>query len=129
MIQLLKQNLIISMDVENLADGLKRATDIMLAGKKVIVCGYGDVGKGCAQSMAGYGARVYVTEIDPICALQAAMEGFSVVTMDEAASFGDIFVTSTGNCDIVAFNHMEKMKIMQFYVILVILMMRLMLPL
>ena len=97
--------------------------------KKVVVCGYGDVGKGCAQSMAGYGARVYVTEIDPICALQAAMEGFSVVTMDEAASFGDIFVTSTGNCDIVTFNHMEKMKIMQFYVILVILMMRLMLPL
>ena len=95
---------------ESLADGLKRATDIMLAGKKVVVCGYGDVGKGCAQSMAGYGARVYVTEIDPICALQAAMEGFSVVTMDEAASFGDIFVTSTGNCDIVTFNHMEKMK-------------------
>ncbi|MBI72669.1 MAG: adenosylhomocysteinase [Candidatus Marinimicrobia bacterium] len=95
---------------ESLADGLKRATDIMLAGKKVVVCGYGDVGKGCAQSMAGYGARVYVTEIDPICALQAAMEGFSVVTMDEAASYGDIFVTSTGNCDIVTFNHMEKMK-------------------
>ncbi len=95
---------------ESLADGLKRATDIMLAGKKVIVCGYGDVGKGCAQSMAGYGAVVYVTEIDPICALQAAMEGFSVVTMDEACSFGDIFVTATGNCDVVTGNHMEKMK-------------------
>ena len=95
---------------ESLADGLKRSLDIMVAGKTVLVCGYGDVGKGCAQSMAGYGARVYVTEIDPICALQAAMEGFSVVTMDEAASFGDIFVTSTGNCDIVTFNHMEKMK-------------------
>ncbi len=95
---------------ESLADGLKRATDIMLAGKKVVVCGYGDVGKGCAQSMAGYGARVYITEIDPICALQAAMEGFKVVTMDEAASYGDIFVTSTGNCDVVNFNHMSKMK-------------------
>ena len=95
---------------ESLADGLKRATDIMLAGKKVVICGYGDVGKGCAQSMAGYGAVVYVTEIDPICALQAAMEGFSVVTMDEACKFGDIFVTSTGNCDVVTGKHMEKMK-------------------
>ena len=95
---------------ESLADGLKRATDIMLAGKKVVICGYGDVGKGCAQSMAGYGARVYITEIDPICALQAAMEGFKVVTMDEAASYGDIFVTSTGNCDVVNFDHMSKMK-------------------
>ena len=95
---------------ESLADGLKRATDIMLAGKKVIVCGYGDVGKGCAQSMAGYGARVYVTEVDPICALQAAMEGFEVVTMDDASEYGDIFVTSTGNCDVVTFEHMKKMK-------------------
>ncbi len=95
---------------ESLADGLKRATDIMLAGKKVIICGYGDVGKGCAQSMAGYGARVYVTEVDPICALQAAMEGFEVVTMDDASEYGDIFVTSTGNCDVVTFEHMKKMK-------------------
>ena len=95
---------------ESLADGLKRATDIMLAGKKIIVCGYGDVGKGCAQSMAGYGARVYVTEVDPICALQAAMEGFEVVTMDDASEYGDIFVTSTGNCDVVTFEHMNKMK-------------------
>ena len=95
---------------ESLADGLKRATDIMLAGKKIIVCGYGDVGKGCAQSMAGYGARVYITEVDPICALQAAMEGFEVVTMDDASEYGDIFVTSTGNCDVVTFEHMNKMK-------------------
>ena len=95
---------------ESLADGLKRATDIMLAGKKIIICGYGDVGKGCAQSMAGYGARVYVTEVDPICALQAAMEGFQVVTMDDASEYGDIFVTSTGNCDVVTFEHMNKMK-------------------
>ena len=95
---------------ESLADGLKRATDIMLAGKKIIICGYGDVGKGCAQSMAGYGARVYITEVDPICALQAAMEGFEVVTMDDASEYGDIFVTSTGNCDVVTFEHMNKMK-------------------
>jgi adenosylhomocysteinase len=95
---------------ESLADGLKRATDIMLAGKKIVVCGYGDVGKGCAQSMQGYGAIVYVTEIDPICALQAAMEGFRVITMAEAAEFGDIFITSTGNCDVITGNHMEKMK-------------------
>tara|TARA_Y100000768_G_scaffold268917_1_gene205566 strand:+ start:2889 stop:4187 length:1299 start_codon:yes stop_codon:yes gene_type:complete len=95
---------------ESLADGIKRGTDIMLAGKKVVVCGYGDVGKGCAQSMQGYGARVYVTEIDPICALQAAMEGFRVVTMDEACEYGDIFVTATGNKDVVNRNHMEKMK-------------------
>ena len=95
---------------ESLADGLKRATDIMLAGKKVVVCGYGDVGKGCAQSMQGYGAVVYVTEVDPICALQAAMEGFTVVTMDEACTFGDIFVTATGNRDVVIGKHMEKMK-------------------
>ena len=95
---------------ESLADGIKRATDIMLAGKKVIVCGFGDVGKGCAQSMRGYGAIVYITEIDPICALQASMEGYHVVTMDEACKFGDIFVTSTGNCDVVTSNHMDKMK-------------------
>jgi len=95
---------------ESLADGIKRATDIMLAGKKVVVCGFGDVGKGCAQSMSGYGAVVYVTEIDPICALQAAMEGYQVVTMEEACSFGDIFVTSTGNCDVVTGVHMKKMK-------------------
>ena len=95
---------------ESLADGLKRATDIMLAGKKVIVCGYGDVGKGCAQSMSGYGAIVEVTEIDPICALQAAMEGYNVVTMDQACKYGDIFVTATGNCDVITSAHMEKMK-------------------
>ncbi len=95
---------------ESLADGIKRATDVMLAGKKVVVCGYGDVGKGCAQSMRGYGAQVFVTEIDPICALQAAMEGFSVVTMDDACEWGDIFVTATGNTDIILGSHMEKMK-------------------
>ena len=95
---------------ESLADGIKRATDIMLAGKKVVVCGYGDVGKGCAQSMQGYGAQVYVTEIDPICALQAAMEGFSVIDMDEACQYGDIFVTSTGNKHVVNQHHMLKMK-------------------
>ena len=95
---------------ESLADGIKRATDKMLAGKKVVICGYGDVGKGCAQSMAGYGMQVFVTEIDPICALQAAMEGFSVITMDQACEFGDIFVTTTGNCDVVTGDHMERMK-------------------
>ena len=95
---------------ESLADGIKRGTDIMIAGKKVVVCGYGDVGKGCAQSMQGYGARVYITEIDPICALQASMEGFKVVTMDEACEYGDIFVTATGNKDVVNKFHMEKMK-------------------
>jgi len=95
---------------ESLADGIKRATDIMLAGKKVVICGYGDVGKGCAQSMLGYGAQVFVTEIDPICALQAAMEGYAVVTMDDASKYGDIFVTTTGNCDVVTFNHMKNMK-------------------
>ncbi len=95
---------------ESLADGIKRATDVMLAGKKVVVCGFGDVGKGCAQSMSGYGAQVFVTEIDPICALQAAMEGFSVVTMDEACNWGDIFVTATGNRDIIMGSHMAKMK-------------------
>ncbi len=95
---------------ESLADGIKRATDIMIAGKVVVVCGYGDVGKGCAQSMRGFGARVIVTEIDPICALQAAMEGYEVSTMDEMASVGDIFVTATGCCDVVTGAHMEQMK-------------------
>ena len=95
---------------ESLADGIKRATDIMLAGKKVIVCGYGDVGKGCAQSMQGYGAQVYVTEIDPICALQAAMEGYAVVDMNDACEYGDIFVTATGNKHVINKNHMMKMK-------------------
>jgi len=95
---------------ESLADGIKRATDVMIAGKVVVVCGYGDVGKGCAHSMKGFGARVLVTEIDPIIALQAAMEGFQVVTLEEAASIGDIFVTATGCCDVVTGEHMKKMK-------------------
>ena len=95
---------------ESLADGIKRATDVMLAGKKVVVCGFGDVGKGCAQSMQGYGAQVFVTEIDPICALQAAMEGYAVVTMDDACNWGDIFVSATGNRDVITGRHMEKMK-------------------
>lgn len=95
---------------ESLADGIKRATDIMLAGKVVVVCGYGDVGKGCAHSMRTYGARVLVTEIDPICALQAAMEGFEVLTVEDALPFGDIYVTTTGNCDIIRIEHMNKMK-------------------
>ena len=94
---------------ESLADGIKRATDVMIAGKVAVVCGYGDVGKGCAHSMRSYGARVVVTEIDPICALQAAMEGFEVVTMDEACKYGNIFVTCTGNIDIVRIDHMEQM--------------------
>lgn len=95
---------------ESLADGIKRATDVMVAGKVVVVAGYGDVGKGCAQSMRGLGARVIVTEIDPIIALQAAMEGFEVTTMDEAASVGDIFVTATGCCDVVTLEHCKQMK-------------------
>ena len=95
---------------ESLADGIKRGTDIMIAGKKVVICGFGDVGKGCAQSMVGYGAQVFVTEIDPICALQAAMEGYEVVTMDDACKFGEIFVTSTGNKGVIMGYHMEKMK-------------------
>ncbi|MGL6225194.1 MAG: adenosylhomocysteinase [Thermoguttaceae bacterium] len=94
---------------ESLADGIKRATDVMIAGKVVVVAGYGDVGKGCAHSMRSYGARVIVTEIDPICALQAAMEGFQVMTMDDAASIGNIFVTTTGCCDVIMARHMEKM--------------------
>lgn len=95
---------------ESLADGIKRATDVMMAGKTVVICGYGDVGKGCAQSMRGFGARVLITEIDPICALQAAMEGYQVTTMEEAASVGDIFVTSTGCCDVITVDHMRRMK-------------------
>ena len=94
---------------ESLADGIKRATDIMVAGKVVVIAGYGDVGKGCADSMRSYGARVLVTEIDPICALQAAMEGFEVTTMEEAASQGNIFVTTTGCRDVIRPEHMEKM--------------------
>lgn len=95
---------------ESLADGIKRATDIMIAGKVVVVCGYGDVGKGCAHSMRSYGARVIVTEIDPICALQAAMEGFEVTTIEDALAEGDIYVTTTGNRDIIRIDHIEKMK-------------------
>ncbi|MGI6073102.1 MAG: adenosylhomocysteinase [Fermentimonas sp.] len=95
---------------ESLADGIKRATDVMIAGKVVVVLGYGDVGKGCAHSMRSYGARVIVTEIDPICALQAAMEGFEVTTMEEAAKVGNIFVTTTGNCDVITIEHMQVMK-------------------
>jgi adenosylhomocysteinase len=95
---------------ESLADGIKRATDIMMAGKKVVVCGYGDVGKGCAQSMRGFGARVVITEIDPICALQAAMEGYEVSTMEAMAPIGDIFVSATGNRDVISGRHMEMMK-------------------
>lgn len=95
---------------ESLADGIKRATDVMVAGKTVVVCGYGDVGKGCAQSMRGFGARVLVTEIDPICALQAAMEGYEVTTLDDAVSEADIFVTATGNRDVITVEHMAAMK-------------------
>jgi adenosylhomocysteinase len=95
---------------ESLADGIKRATDIMLSGKIVVVNGYGDVGKGCAQSMRGYGARVLITEIDPICALQAAMEGYEVTTMEEAVAVGDIFVTATGCCDVIRGAHITQMK-------------------
>ena len=94
---------------ESLADGIKRATDVMVAGKVVVVAGYGDVGKGCAHSMRSYGARVLITEIDPIIALQAAMEGFEVTTMEEAAPQGDIFVTTTGCRDIITGEHMSKM--------------------
>jgi adenosylhomocysteinase len=94
---------------ESLADGIKRATDIMIAGKVVVICGYGDVGKGCAHSMRSYGARVLVTEIDPICALQAAMEGYEVTTMDDAAARGNIFVTATGCRDIILVKHIQQM--------------------
>jgi adenosylhomocysteinase len=95
---------------ESLADGIKRATDVMVAGKVVCVCGYGDVGKGCAQSMRGFGARVLITEIDPICALQAVMEGFEVTTVEDALREANIFVTATGNCRIIRIEHMEKMR-------------------
>ncbi|WP_372720439.1 adenosylhomocysteinase [Immundisolibacter sp.] len=95
---------------ESLVDGIKRATDVMIAGKIAVVAGYGDVGKGCAQSLRGLGATVMVTEIDPICALQAAMEGYRVVTMDEAAPLADIFVTATGNLDVITHDHMAAMK-------------------
>jgi adenosylhomocysteinase len=95
---------------ESLADGIKRATDIMVAGKVVVICGFGDVGKGCADAMRGLGARVIITEIDPICALQAAMEGYQVTTMEEIASQGDIFVTATGCCDVIRREHLDVMK-------------------
>ncbi|MDV6341389.1 MAG: adenosylhomocysteinase [Nitrosomonas sp.] len=95
---------------ESLVDGIKRATDVMIAGKIAVVCGYGDVGKGCAQSLRGLGATVWITEIDPICALQAAMEGYRVVTMDDACSQADIFVTATGNLRVITHDHMLKMK-------------------
>ncbi len=95
---------------ESLADGIKRATDVMVAGKTVVVCGYGDVGKGCCQSMRGFGARVIVNEIDPICALQAAMEGYEVKPIEDALEEGNIYVTTTGNCDIITAEHMKKMK-------------------
>ncbi|HSN40923.1 MAG TPA: adenosylhomocysteinase [Burkholderiales bacterium] len=95
---------------ESLVDGIKRATDVMIAGKIALIAGYGDVGKGCAQSLRGLGAAVWVTEIDPICALQAAMEGYRVVTMDEAAGMADIFVTATGNLNVITHDHMVRMK-------------------
>ena len=95
---------------ESLIDGIKRATDVMIAGKICVVLGYGDVGKGCAQAFRGMGATVWVTEIDPICALQAAMEGYRIVTMEEAAGLGDIFVTTTGNVDVITHDHMQAMK-------------------
>ncbi|MEO5668459.1 MAG: adenosylhomocysteinase [Bdellovibrionota bacterium] len=95
---------------ESFVDAVKRATDVMFAGKIVVVAGYGDVGKGCVQAAKGLGARVVVTEIDPICALQAAMEGFQVVTMEEACTYGDIFVTTTGNIDVITRSHMDRMK-------------------
>jgi adenosylhomocysteinase len=94
---------------ESLVDGIKRATDVMIAGKIAVVCGYGDVGKGCAHSLRALGATVLITEIDPICALQAAMEGYRVVTMDDAAAQGNIFVTATGNCNVISHEHMLKM--------------------
>jgi adenosylhomocysteinase len=95
---------------ESLIDGIKRATDVMVSGKKAVVSGYGEVGKGCAQAFRGAGATVFITEIDPICALQACMEGYQVVTMDEACKWGDIFVTATGNVDVITRQHMDQMK-------------------
>jgi len=94
----------------SLVDGLMRATDVMLAGKVAVVCGYGDVGKGCCQSLKGQGCRIVVTEVDPICALQAAMEGYQVVTVEDVVGIADIFITSTGNCDIITADHMKQMK-------------------
>jgi len=95
---------------ESLIDGIKRATDVMIAGKVAVICGYGDVGKGCAQALKGMGARIVVTEVDPICALQAAMEGFMVTTIEDTLGWGNIYVTTTGNMDIITLEHMEKMK-------------------
>jgi len=95
---------------ESLIDGIKRATDVMVSGKKAVVCGYGDVGKGCAQAFRGTGATVFITEVDPICALQACMEGYQVVTIDEACKWGDIFVTCTGNVDVITRQHLDQMK-------------------
>ena len=94
----------------SLIDGIKRATDVMISGKVGVVCGYGDVGKGCAQALRAQGAQVVVTEVDPICALQAAMEGFRVLTVEDTLGWGDIYVTTTGNFDIIRLEHMEKMK-------------------
>ncbi len=95
---------------ESLTDGIKRATDVMIAGKVAVICGYGDVGKGCAQALRGLGAQVVVTEVDPICALQAAMEGYRVLTVEDTLGWADIYVTTTGNCDIITLEHMEKIK-------------------
>jgi adenosylhomocysteinase len=95
---------------ESLADGIKRATDVMVAGKVAVICGYGDVGKGCAHSLRGMGARCIITEVDPINALQAAMEGFEVTTVEETLGRGDIYVTCTGNVDIITLEHMKRMK-------------------
>lgn len=95
---------------ESLVDGIKRATDVMIAGKVAVVCGYGDVGKGCAQSLRGMGAQVIVTEVDPICALQAAMEGYRVLRLEDTLGWANLYVTTTGNCDIIRIEHMEKMK-------------------
>ncbi|HEX5791345.1 MAG TPA: adenosylhomocysteinase [Luteolibacter sp.] len=95
---------------ESLVDGIKRATDVMISGKVAVICGYGDVGKGCAQAMRGQGAQVVVTEVDPICALQAAMEGYRVLTVEDTLGWGDIYVTTTGNKDIIRLEHMQKMK-------------------
>lgn len=95
---------------ESLVDGIKRATDVMIAGKVAVVCGYGDVGKGCVQALKGLGATIWITEIDPICALQAAMEGYRVVTIEETLGLADIYVTTTGNCKIITIEHMQKMR-------------------
>lgn len=95
---------------ESLTDGIKRATDVMIAGKVAVICGYGDVGKGCAQALRGLGAQVVVTEVDPICALQAAMEGYRVLTVEDTLGWADIYVTTTGNCDIITLEHMEQIK-------------------